>query len=82
MVTRTNHEVSNIIQRFVDGTGDKWEWDDFCSVPMENPDLEMTRGKCINLCFTHPASDKQHFCDADGIQLLLEMVQSLRDAKK
>jgi hypothetical protein len=59
MLTRTRPEVSDIIQRFVDRTGDTWEWDDFCSLPIYHPALEVIRGKCTCLWFTYPPSDKR-----------------------
>jgi hypothetical protein len=36
MVRRTNLEVADIIEAFVEGTGRDWDWDDFCSLKIEN----------------------------------------------
>ncbi len=54
MVKRTNLEVANIIEAFLEGTGDAWDWDDFCSRKIENRDPDAIRIKCINLSFIHP----------------------------
>jgi len=48
MVTRTKLEVANIIESFVEGTGERWDWDDFCSLAIENRELDAIRVKCCN----------------------------------
>ena len=45
-VHRTPHEVANIIEKFLDGTGGDWEWDDFTSLRIKDPALEAIRIKC------------------------------------
>jgi len=37
---RSPSEVANIIERFIDGKGSDWEWDDFIFSPIHNPTLE------------------------------------------
>jgi hypothetical protein len=82
MVTRTKQEVGDIIERFVDGTGGNWDWDDFCSYRIADPDLDLIRVKCSGLDSTHPPTVKGHFCNENGIQLMREMIQSLRGSGK
>ena len=82
MVTRTKQEVADIIERFVDGTGGKWDWDDFCSHRIADPDLDLIRVKCSGLGSTHPPTMKGHFCNENGIRLMREMIQSLRSSGK
>lgn len=78
MITRTKQDVAAIMERFVDGVGAKWEWDDFCSSPTADPKLEAVRAQCTNLSFTHPSVEKEYFCSEDGIRLLQELTQKLR----
>jgi len=82
MITRTKQEVSDIIEHFIDGTGGKWDWDDFCSLRIADPDLDLIRVKCSGLDSTHPPAVKGHFCNENGIRLMREMVQSLRGSGK
>jgi hypothetical protein len=82
MVKRTKQEVSDIIERFVAGTGGKWDWDDFCTQQISNSDLDQIRIKCAGLDATHPPAIKGHFCNDSGIQLMREMIRSLRDVGK
>jgi hypothetical protein len=78
MIKRSAKEVADIIERFVDGGGGQWDWDDFCSTPIADPKLESVRGICTNLCFTHPPSELGHFCSKAGVLLMREIVQNLR----
>ena len=79
MVTRTKLEVANIIESFVEGTGGRWDWDDFCSLAIENRELDAIRVKCCNLSFTHPPVAKGHYCNDQGIQILREIITNLRN---
>ena len=78
MVRRTNLEVADIIEAFVEGTGRDWDWDDFCSAKIENRELDAVRLKCINVSFTHPPPQGYEYCNEEGIQLLREIVKGLR----
>jgi hypothetical protein len=82
VVTRTKQEVGDIIERFINGTGGEWDWDDFCSHRIADPDLDLIRGKCSGLGSTHPPTVKGNFCNENGIRLMREMIQSLRGSEK
>jgi hypothetical protein len=78
MVRRTNLEVANIIEAFVEGTGRDWDWDDFCSLKIENSELDAIRLKCINLSFTLSPPQGYGYCNEQGIRLLRGVVKDLR----
>jgi hypothetical protein len=42
---REPSEVAQYISKFLNGTAGEWEWDDFTSVPITNPALEMIRAE-------------------------------------
>jgi hypothetical protein len=42
---RTVAEVAGFIRDFIEGTGGEWDWDDFVSVPITNPELEKIRAE-------------------------------------
>ena len=48
-VKYTKAEVADIIEQFLDGTGGRWDWDDFTSVKIVDPDLDTIRVRCIEL---------------------------------
>jgi hypothetical protein len=82
MIKRTNLEVADIIEAFVEGTGGDWDWDDFCSFKIENHELDAIRLKCRNLSFTHPPPTRHMYCNEEGAQLLRAIVKDLRKLPK
>ena len=46
---RSRGEVADTIERFVDGICGKWEWDDFISFEIVNPQLEAIRIRSAGL---------------------------------
>ncbi len=42
---RTAAEVAAFIDDFISGTGGEWDWDDFTSVPLSDPELEAIRSE-------------------------------------
>ena len=40
---RTAAEVAKCLRDFIDGTGGDWDWDEFESVPIDDPELERIR---------------------------------------
>jgi hypothetical protein len=40
---RTPAEVAGFLRDFIDGTGGDWDWDDFTSVRLANPELDAIR---------------------------------------
>lgn len=44
---RTAEEVVRYLRDFIDGTGGDWDWDDFESVPIRDPELERIRQEAV-----------------------------------
>jgi hypothetical protein len=42
-VKRTPAEVAGFIRDFLESRGGEWDWDDFTSVPLDDPELESIR---------------------------------------
>lgn len=42
-VKRSGEEVAKYIRDFINGEGGEWDWDDFESFPIADPDLERIR---------------------------------------
>jgi hypothetical protein len=77
-VHRKREEVAQIIEDFLNGTGGRWDWDDFCSSPIDDPALDAVRMRCVDIRDEDP--DPVHYCGADGIEALRGLVSSLRVA--
>jgi hypothetical protein len=43
--SRSAAEVAKYLRDFIDGTGGEWDWDDFTSIPIKEPELEAIRGE-------------------------------------
>jgi len=75
---RTHEEVANAIDGFVNGTGRQWDWDGFTSIRIDNPELEAIRKRCVALPVEYPSATPKDYCNQAGIQVLRELVQTLR----
>ncbi|QEF97956.1 hypothetical protein Mal15_20020 [Stieleria maiorica] len=42
-------EVVQIIERFLSGEGGAYEWDDFLSLPIADPNLDRVRQQCVRV---------------------------------
>jgi hypothetical protein len=79
-IQRTPNEVAQYIENFLTGKGGAWDWDDFTSVPITNPNLEAIRIKCGEVSFTHP-STQGHWCNQAGLEILRDLAAKLRVPK-
>jgi hypothetical protein len=68
--------VVKSIRDFLDGTGGKWDWDDFISIPTCYPDLEAVQEFCVNIAREHPP-EKGGWCSAEGIGELRRKIDEL-----
>jgi len=78
---RSRGEVADTIERFVDGICSRWEWDEFCSVPIIDPELDGIRIRCGGLPQEHPSNQKGHYCSEEGINEMRQIVRTLRQPK-
>lgn len=74
----TKSEVAEIIEQFLDGTGGPWDWDDFTSIRIADPELEAIRVRCVEL---HHATISGQYCGPDGLAEMRRMVDQLRDTR-
>ncbi|HWZ98050.1 MAG TPA: hypothetical protein VN025_09835 [Candidatus Dormibacteraeota bacterium] len=74
----TKEEVAKILEDFLNGTGDEWAWDDFMSFPIENEYLESIRLRCSGLDSEFPATQKGHYCNQEGLEVIKSYVSALR----
>jgi hypothetical protein len=63
------------IRDFLEGTGKKWDWDDFTSLSLAFPDLEVVRSFCTELPRTHP--HPVWYCNEDGLILSRKRLEEL-----
>jgi hypothetical protein len=72
-------EVANILERFLDGHGKPFAWDNFTlGMSFDDELLEGIRLRCAGLSEEFPPEDPDCYCSEDGLNLIREYVQQLR----
>ena len=74
----TRHEVADCIESFLNATGGPWDWDDFIHATIDDPDLTAIQTRCAKLPEEFPPTEPNHYCSAEGFEVLREFVQDLR----
>jgi len=77
-IERSRAEIADTIERFLDGTCGMWDWDNFCCVPISDPQLDSIRARCIALPQDYPPVEKGHYCSEAGIEVLRQIIFELR----
>jgi hypothetical protein len=72
----TKAEVAEIIEQFLDGTGGDWDWDDFTSFRIADPELDAIRVRCGQL-YDEP-NYPGRYCGPDGLAEMRRIVEQLR----
>jgi hypothetical protein len=79
MPTRLQTEVADTIQAFLDGTGGKWDWDEFVSLRIRNDrGMDAIRELCAAIPDIYPPDNPGHYCGEQGIQFMRDIVQRIR----
>jgi hypothetical protein len=76
-VDRTRAEVADYIEAFLSGSGARWDWDDFCSIRIADPELDAIRVRCVDLRDEDPCPNQ--YCGAAGLEVMRGFVRSLRE---
>ena len=72
-------QAAMVIDRFVQGRGGPYDWDNFTSVPCIDPAVEAARLRCIAIRNEYPAEHPGEYCSSRGIEVLRELASSLRE---
>ena len=74
----TREEIANTIEGFVNRTGSQWDWDDFTSIRLKDPELEAIRQRCVSIPDQFPSADPHDYCSEAGLQEMRRIVADLR----
>ena len=74
----TREDVVNEIEAFLDGLGGAFDWDDFCTFTIADPELDKIRARCARLDEEFPPGSSGGYCNEEGMNVLREYVESLR----
>jgi hypothetical protein len=74
-------EMADMIEQFTQGICWQRVWDDFCTVPIIDPQLDAIRMRCADLPQEFPSTQKGHYCSEAGFDVMRAMVRELRKPK-
>lgn len=74
-------EVIEYIENFLSAKGGDWDWDDFTSIPIDDPYLEKIRIICVNLPKSFPPLGRRAYCSDEGFQYLKRLLNSLKNPR-
>jgi len=74
----TKTEVANLIISFLDNTCGGWDWDDFISIKLKDPELETVRQECMAVADAYPATNQSAYCNKNGIEVLRSIANKLK----
>lgn len=70
-------EVADVITRFMSGKIGPHEWDDFISIPLDDPYLEAIRLRCRDLPDDFPPQKRGEYCSSEGDVVLRQILGEL-----
>jgi hypothetical protein len=76
----SREQVAAEIEAFLNDTGGPWDWDDFISISLKDPELELIRCRCAGRPEEFPATAPGHDCGPEGVAVLSSIVRNLRDS--
>jgi hypothetical protein len=71
-------EIAAIIERFLIDKDGPWDWDDFISIRLSNPEGENIRKICANLPERFPPIISGQYCNEEGLKVLRNLIEELR----
>jgi hypothetical protein len=77
-IKRTRSDVAKLLEDFLNGTGHERDWDIFMSLPIEDPQLDAIRKRCVMLSHEFPPESPRHYCDAAGLAIIRLMISQLQ----
>jgi len=63
-------EIAETITDFLENRGGEYDWDDFTTYPLKDPELEKIRKDCYEVCVRYPSRSKTKWCSDEGVQEL------------
>ena len=77
-VVMSKEQVAVEIENFLDGKGGPYDWDDFMSITLADPDLDQVRVICGMLPDRYPPGNEGGYCSEEGFEVMRNLVKELR----
>ena len=78
---RTRLEVAEDLQIFADGRDGPWEWDDFVSIGIRDPELDAIRARVAELDREYPPGEQDKYWNPAGVAVVRKIARKLREAE-
>ena len=69
----SREDIAKTITEFIEGTGGEYDWDNFTTYPLKDPNLEKIRRDCDEVCVRFPPRTKTEWCSDAGRDELLRI---------
>ena len=74
---RSQEQVLLEIEKFLSDRGGAYDWDDFCSIKIDDPQLDAIRIFCADLPNLYPPSVCGQYCNENGLTRLRKLADDL-----
>jgi hypothetical protein len=72
-------ELAGVIERFINGSSQPWEWEDyFLCKSCKDPFLISAQRRMLSISMEFPPASKGHYTGPEGIAVLRGLVEELR----
>jgi len=71
-------DVAKYLEDFVNNEGGQWDWDDFTSIPIKDPELDKVRHFCEEARLLWPPPDGRGWCSDEGLDQIRALAAQLR----
>ncbi len=71
-------EFVKVIDDFLSGDIGPYDWDDFISVSLDDPELDYIRLQCAQASERFPAKETGQYCSDEGAKYLRSLADGLR----
>src|SRR5207249_12280829 len=78
----SKEEVARILEDFLNNAGEYGDWDEFCTFPIADPELEHIRERCVQLDKEFPPEHRGAHCGPGGLEVFRTYVVQVRDVSK
>jgi hypothetical protein len=80
MAHYTRAEVIKILHDFLEGTGGDYDWGDFITSRISDPELEAIRDRCNGLSDEFPPDKPKTYCNERGLAVIRGFLEYLQSA--
>jgi hypothetical protein len=73
------NEMAGVIERFVDGSTEPWEWEEyFLVMKYDDPFLRYFQQRVLRISFEFPSNSPGEYTSHEGLAALKELARELR----